>query len=115
MGPMPNGNTFGFHGIFNLIHFEREHEIMAFASMLPDSLARSDMVLLLLRNLVIVGQFDAAMALGHRILEADPRNEEIADAVVRSRFGLARKRAAMSRSNVGTIAGRIIQRFRTSR
>ncbi len=84
--------TFGFHGVFNLFHVESQHEIAALAATLPDSIAISEMTMLLLRNLVILRQFEAALALGQRILEVDPENEEAADAVVRSRFELAEGR-----------------------
>ena len=115
MGPLPNGKTLGFHGAFNLIHFESEAEIAAIASMLPDSLARSDMVLLLLRNLLIVEQFEAALALGQRMLYVDPTNDEAADAVVRSRCALTDMRRVMRGSHSRTLASQIFKRFRSPR
>lgn len=115
MGPLPIGETLGFHGVFNLIHFESEHEIAALASMLSDSLARSEMVLLLLRNLLIVGQFVAALALGERMLAADPENDEAADAVVRSRCAIAGENRVMSNSRSRTLVSQILKRFRSRR
>ena len=107
--------TFGFHGVFNLCHVENQHEIAALAATLPDSIAISDMTMLLLRNLVILRQFEAALALGQRILEVDPENEEAADAVVRSRFELAEGRTKAMRPETSSLASRIAQRLRSFR
>lgn len=113
MGPLPIEKTFGFHGVFNLIHFEPEHEIAALASIFPDSLAWSDPVLLLLRNLLIVGQFGAALALGQRILDADPENDEAADAIVRSRSALKGIDEAIRKPHARTLASKILNRIRS--
>lgn len=107
--------TFGFHGVFNLCFVENQHEIAALAATLPDSIAISDMTMLLLRNLVILRQFEAALALGQRILEVDPENEEAADAVVRSRFELAEGRTKAMRPETSSLASRIAQRLRSFR
>ena len=115
LGPLPDEKTFGFHGVFNLIHVESEHDIAALAATLPDSIAISEMTMLLLRNLVILRQFDAARALGQRMLEVDPENEEAADAVVRSRFELAEGCVKSARPETSSLASRIAQRLRSLR
>ena len=115
LGPLPDETTFGFHGIFNLIHVESEHDIAALAPALPDSIAISEMTGLLLRNLVIVRQFEAARALGQRILEVDPENEEAADAVVRSRFELTDGRTRAMKPEARSLASRIAQMLRSLR
>ena len=115
LGPLPDEKTFGFHGIFNLIHVENEHDIAELAGALPDSITISEMTGLLLRNLVILHQFEAALALGQRILEVDPENEEAAGAVVRSRFELAEGRTKSMKSETSGLASRIAQRLRSFR
>ncbi|MGC1816191.1 MAG: DUF5672 family protein [Casimicrobiaceae bacterium] len=107
--------TFGFHGVFNLCHVESQHEIAELAATLPASIAGSQMTTLLLRNLVILRQFEAALALGQRMLEVDPGNEEAADAVVRSRFELAEERTKAMRPETSSLASRIAQRLRSFR
>jgi hypothetical protein len=64
-------NTFGFHGIFNLFLVEPEEEIATVAALLSDSAATSDGMRMLLWNLVNVGKWEAAAAVGRRILEAN--------------------------------------------
>jgi hypothetical protein len=77
--------TFGFHGIFNFFAVEGQQEIVALAAVLPDEIAASEMSELLLRNLMAFRRFDAALALGRRILQVKPDREDIATMVVDAR------------------------------
>jgi hypothetical protein len=103
--------TFGFLGIFNLCLVESQAEIAAIARQLPDSIARSVPISFLLHNLVKFEQWEAVTALGRRVLEANPENEDVAGAVVRARELLARQRELSARRVPG-IFGRLAQRIR---
>lgn len=81
--------TFGFHGLFNLALAEPVSEIVALAPRFSDEIARSQYFEYLLRNCNLYGRWEAAIAVGNRILLADPANtvaEELV-AVARGRLG----------------------------
>jgi Protein of unknown function (DUF5672) len=84
--------VFGFHGIFNLFLTEPQDEIADVAEQLPDDVLRSTFCGLLLSNCLNYKQWNAAIALGTRMLEADPGNERAAELVTAARtFGAAER------------------------
>jgi hypothetical protein len=101
--------TFGFHGIFNLFLVENEPGIAAVAAALSDSAASSEMVAILLQNLLNFGQFEAALAVSRRMLNANPEDEIAAQAVVQARE-LAASRAKSIGS--GNLAARVLGKLR---
>lgn len=103
--------TFGFHGVFNMFLVESEQAIAAMAPLLSESIARSEMTGLLLKNLVKFRQLEGALALGQRMLEIDPENTDAADAVVQARYELDLRRATARRNRHG-LATRILQKVR---
>jgi hypothetical protein len=86
--------TFGFHGAFNLFFVEGEDELVQMIEQFSDSVAKAEMVTLLLRNLVTFNRPASTLALGQRILAADPDNQEAAEAVVGARDRLRKRRNA---------------------
>ena len=86
--------TFGFHGLFKLFLIESDEEMVALCPMLSDSIASSEMALLLLTNLLKFERYTAALALAHRILAVDPENEDAADVLVRAREQLDSRRTS---------------------
>lgn len=103
--------TFGFHGAFNLCLVESQREIAAIARQLPDTIVRSLPITLLLKNLVRFEQWEAVAALGRRMLEANPENENVAGVVVHAAGALARQRGVAARDVQGII-GRLARRIR---
>jgi len=71
--------TFGFHGVFNLFLAEPEEQIVAVAALLPAATARSEGVRMLLWNLVGAEKWDAAFAVGQRILANNPDDPRAQD------------------------------------
>jgi hypothetical protein len=104
--------TFGFHGIFNLFLVEGEQEIAAMAPLLSASMARSEMVGVLLENLVKFRQFEGALALGRRMLETDPENTAVVDTVLAARNELDVRNATAVKEDRWGIAARILQKIR---
>jgi len=74
--------TFGFHGLFNFFLIEPESELIALAEELPDDALRSLTCRQLFGNCYNFKQWRAAIALGRRILEADPDNFKVAEMIV---------------------------------
>jgi hypothetical protein len=103
--------TFGFHGLFNLFLVEDERELIHLAAQFSDSLASSEMMQLLLKNLIAFGRLDAALALGTRTLKAAPDDEVAADVVVRARDLLFWKRRNSGRSGYRPLADRILRQI----
>jgi hypothetical protein len=60
---------FGFHGVFHIFLVTDPTELLSLIKTFPESIACSDMTELLLRNLLKFGHYEAALALGNRILE----------------------------------------------
>ena len=104
--------TFGFHGVFNLFLVESEQEIVAMAPLLSGSIARSEMTGLLLKNLMKFRQFAGALALGRRMLEIDPDNTDVADAVLQAQCELDVRHATTMTENRPGVAARILQKIR---
>ena len=102
--------TFGFHGLFNLFLIESDEEMAALCPMLSESIAGSEMALLLLKNLLKFERYAAALALAQRMLGVDPENEDVADVLVRSREQLDVRRAVDSVQR-GSIARRLLRRI----
>lgn len=65
---------FGFHGLFNLALVEPTSELVALAPLFSDDIARSQYFEYLLRNCDLYGHWEAASAIGNRILSTDPTN-----------------------------------------
>jgi hypothetical protein len=76
------GPTFGFHGLFNFFQVESQPEIVSLAPQLSDGIARSEFCFFLLSNCANYKQWEAAIALADRMLEADPDNEKVAELLV---------------------------------
>jgi hypothetical protein len=73
--------TFGFHGLFNFHFVEPQEEVAAFAEQMPDDLLRHEFCEILLFNCAKAKLWDAAIALGSRMLEVDPDNAKVAEVV----------------------------------
>jgi hypothetical protein len=91
---LAGARTFGFHGVFNLLLVMEKQELTSLVSEFPESIARSDMTHYLLGNLLTLGHYDVALALGKRILQVRPDNARAAQAVDRARRGLLTTPAA---------------------
>ncbi len=74
----PIGRPFGFDGLFNFCRTEPPDEIAALAPEFTDAIARSPQLLQLLRNCSALGQWNAAVAIGRRIVAAAPAETEAA-------------------------------------
>jgi hypothetical protein len=105
--------TFGFHGLFNLFAVESEEEIAAVAPLLSDAILVSEIAELLLKNLVKFHQYEAACALGQRMLEVRPENRVAADALVLAGNALESQRAPTPKENRSGLASRILRKVRT--
>jgi hypothetical protein len=82
--------TFGFHGVFNLPLVMSAEELRALVSQFSDAIATSEMTGRLLNNLLTIEQYESALALGARILDANPRNADAAQAIHLARRSLKR-------------------------
>jgi hypothetical protein len=78
------GRTFGFHGFFNFFLTESTSEIVRLMPEISDGIARGLPATWLLKNLQDRSRWEAAIAVGSRILEANPEDEEVAEIVVRA-------------------------------
>ncbi len=87
----PIGRPFGFHGLFNFCRTVPPAEIAALAPTFSDAIARSPQLLALLRNCIAMAQWDAARAIGARIVAAAPENDE-----ARSLLAAAERAAAQA-------------------
>jgi tetratricopeptide (TPR) repeat protein len=68
----PIGKPFGFHGLYNFCRVVAPDEIAALCPHFSDAIARSPQLLQLLRNCSALGQWQAAAAIGRRIVAASP-------------------------------------------
>ena len=73
--------TFGFHGVFNLPLVMSPDELCVLVSQFSDAIARSEMTDRLLNNLLMIKQYESALALGARMLDANPGNAHAAHAI----------------------------------
>jgi len=80
--------TFGFHGVFNLPLVMSDEELCILISQFTDAIASSEMTGRLLNNLLTIRYYGAAIALGMRMLEANPWNAHAAQAVQSARQSL---------------------------
>jgi hypothetical protein len=80
--------TFGFHGVFNLPLVMGAEELRVLVSQFSDGIANSEMTLRLLNNLLTIRQYESALALGARMLEANPGNARAAQAIMSARRSL---------------------------
>jgi tetratricopeptide (TPR) repeat protein len=72
----PIGTPFGFHGLYNFCRTVPQAEIAALCPNFSDTIARSPQLLQLLRNCSALGQWQAAAAIGRRIVAASPDADE---------------------------------------
>jgi tetratricopeptide (TPR) repeat protein len=72
----PIGKPFGFHGLYNFCRTVPPDEIAALCADFSDAIARSLQFLQLLRNCSALGQWNAAVAIGRRIVAAAPDHVE---------------------------------------
>jgi hypothetical protein len=77
--------TFGFHGVFNLPLVMSPEELRVLVSQFSDAIVNSEMTGRLLNNLLTVKRYEGAIALGARMLEANPGNAHAAHAIVSAR------------------------------
>jgi uncharacterized protein DUF5672 len=103
--------TFGFHGFFNMFLVESEQEIVAMAPLISESIARSEMTGLLLKNLMKFRQFAGGLALARRMLEFDPENGIAADAMLQAQCGLDERHATTMKEHRGGVTARILQKI----
>jgi hypothetical protein len=108
---LAGAETFGFHGVFNLFLVENEPEIVAMAARFSDAIARSEALDILFRRLAHHERWDAALAVGQRIL-ASTENERVATGLVRAREEVVRRRAAAPRRRLGS---GLLKRLRLAR
>jgi hypothetical protein len=80
--------TFGFHGVFNLPLVMGSEELCALVSQFSDAIANAEMTGRLLNNLLTIRNYEAALALGVRMLEANPGNAHAAQAIQSARRSL---------------------------
>ena len=102
--------VFGFHGLFNLFLTEPQPEIAAFGEELPDDILRSQFCGFLLSNCVNYKQWDAAIALGGRMLEADPDNAKTAELLTAARTFQAAERLTRSPPSLSARLRALIRR-----
>jgi hypothetical protein len=77
----PIGKPFGFHGLYNFCRTVPPDEIAALCPTFSDAIARSPQLLQLLRNCSALAQWQAAIAIGQRIVRGGTgggRGESIA-------------------------------------
>ena len=86
----PIGRPFGFHGLFNFCRTVPPDEIAAMAPGFPDAVARSPQLMQLLRNCTALGQWNAALAIGRRIVAAQPDHAEAAALLANAERNAAR-------------------------
>ncbi len=72
----PIGKPFGFHGLFNFCRTVPPDEIAALCPGFSDAIARSPQLMQLLRNCAALGQWNAAAAIGRRIVATAPDNAQ---------------------------------------
>ena len=72
----PIGKPFGFHGLYNFCRTVPPDEIAALCADFSDAIARSLQLRQLLRNCSALGQWNAAVAIGQRIVAAAPDDME---------------------------------------
>lgn len=104
--------TFGFHGIFNFPLVEPSSQIVALAPRFSDAIARSQFCEYLLLNCEIHKQWDAVIAVGSRILAADPESAIAADRVVTARARLEEQRRAAPLPHAGRAVNRVLRWMR---
>jgi hypothetical protein len=80
--------AFGFHGVFNLPLVMSADELCILVSQFSDAIASSEMTGRLLNNLLSIKYYEAAIALGTRMLEANSRNAHAAQVVQSARQSL---------------------------
>jgi hypothetical protein len=88
--------VFGFHGLFNLFLTEPQVEIAELSGQFPDDVLRSSFCGFLLSNCANYKQWNATIALGSRMLEADPDNTRTAELLTAARTFQASERLAKS-------------------
>ena len=72
----PIGRPFGFHGLFNFARVVPPAELAALAARFSDAIAASPQAAQLLRNCVALGQWQVAIAMAQRRLQALPADAE---------------------------------------
>jgi tetratricopeptide (TPR) repeat protein len=72
----PVGKPFGFHGLYNFCRTVPPDGVAALCPTFSDAIARSPQLLQLLRNCSALGQWQAAIAIGRRIIAAAPEAAE---------------------------------------
>ena len=77
--------TFGFHGVFNLPLVMSAEDLRTLVSQFSDDIANSEMTVRLLNNLLTIKQYESALALGARMLQANPGNAHAAQAIQSAR------------------------------
>ena len=107
--------TFGFHGMFNFFLVESQHELISLAPTLSESIATLEATELLLKNLLKFELFESAVALGRRMVEANPENEKAAEAVVMARERLETQYSEDAKANskpIKRVALRLTEKLR---
>jgi hypothetical protein len=102
--------VFGFHGLFNLFAVETQEEIARLADLLPDDVLRYSSCMMALSNCANFKQWDAAIALGTRMLEADSDNARAAELVTAARTLGAAERGETDTSRP-SMAARLVGRW----
>ena len=101
---------FGFHGLFNFFAVESEPALVELCDQLTDDIAQSEFCLLLARNCFNFKQWQAAQAIGRRILQCNPQDVQASEIVkyaeVMSHAGDAPAAPATSR-----LALKLLSRF----
>jgi len=114
-GPWLAGTPiFGFHGFYNLFLTESQAEIARLAETLPHEVLRSSACRDLLSNCVNYKQWDAGIALGTRMLEADADDYTTAGLVTAARTFRAAD-AAVRAPRTASMAARLLGWARSRR
>ena len=109
--PRSGQRTFGFHGLFNFFFVEHQSELVRLAADFTDDIVRSEFFLLLLRNCFNFKQWDAAVALGRRVIVVNSGHREAADIVAEAE-AMQRNRSTQEPSIISKIAMRLLQGMR---